>query len=646
MEQNCRIRVLPDLLIKKIAAGEVIERPASVVKELVENAVDAKATRIALEIEDGGKQLIRITDDGVGMSAEELQLAVTPHATSKILQEEDLYRVATMGFRGEALASISAVSRMKITSKKPEALEGHEIRVAAQEVESSLVAGCPAGTSIEIRDLFFNVPARRKFLRSSSTEVGHINEQITRIALAHPTIAFETKNNGRSTLRTQGSASRLERIASFYSPELAQAMIPLERIERNVGIEGYLAPPAQSRATGQWQYSFVNGRFIRDKFIQHAIKEAYRGLIDPHRYPVVFLFITIEPGEVDVNVHPTKIEVRWANSNLIHSQVLSAIRETLRQTDLVPALNPDRAQPEVSLEDQDRLMRDMAAQLKQATPTVGGSIGASHGHAGVDLTTRDMPAAHNLGAGYAGQTESGRFRGDTGRNDAMDTWRSLYAPHDEGDDDGRSREVGSASDVMDTRGETTSYPLRAVQMHNLYLVAETDEGIVIIDQHALHERVMYEEFRRRIAEGSLESQRLLLPETVSLTTSQAATLEENAALLHSLGIETSNFGDGAVAVQSFPALLKNVNVNAFMVDLADRLEQQAGEMQAEGVLEDVLSMMACKAAVKAGDPLTQDEIDALVKQRDLVEKSTSCPHGRPTSLRFTRADLDRQFKRT
>ncbi|MGD2109067.1 MAG: DNA mismatch repair endonuclease MutL, partial [Phycisphaerae bacterium] len=342
MSKDCRIRVLPELLVKKIAAGEVVERPASVVKELVENAIDADATRVAVTIEEGGKQLIRVTDDGCGMSAEELRLAVLPHATSKVLTEADLSSISTMGFRGEALASISAVSKLRIVSRPAGSEAGHEIRVAAERLESSTAAGSTAGTTIEARDLFFNVPARRKFLRTNSTETGHINEQFARIALACPSIAFELTSNRRTTQNLPGCKTRLERVAKFYGPELASALLPVEREERGVRLEAYVAPPAQSRATAQWQYTFVNGRYIRDRFVQHAIKEAYRGLMEPNRHGVVFLFLRIDPNRVDVNVHPTKIEVRWAEPNMIHSQVLSALRETFQRADLTPAVRTGR----------------------------------------------------------------------------------------------------------------------------------------------------------------------------------------------------------------------------------------------------------------------------------------------------------------
>jgi DNA mismatch repair protein MutL len=632
-----RIRILPETLVKKIAAGEVVERPASVLKELIENAIDAGASRVAVTVEDGGRSLIRVVDDGCGMTAEELRLAILPHATSKIVEEDDLYRIGTLGFRGEALASISSVSKLRIVSRPAAMADGYEIGVEGDRVQRMQPIGCPPGTTVEVRDLFYNVPARRKFLRSGSTESGHLNEQFTRLALAHPRVAFELMNHQRVTYAMPPTECRVERIARFFGAELAGALLHVTRDERGVRLEAYAAPPAHSRATPQWQYAFLNGRYIRDRFLQHAVKEAYRGLMDPNRHGVVFLFLTLDPGDVDVNVHPTKIEVRWADANLIHSQMLSALRETFQRADLRPALRTDRATPVLSDEEQDRLRHELADMLKSVTP---GSIGAPTGTPGPD-PNRDFFAAR---------------RADPA-NDPLETWKTLYAPSSPTvTADGSATTAASPEPCPTPREKAPSPQPRAIQMHDLYLVAEEDDGIVIVDQHALHERVLYEQLRQRLAGGSfLPSQRLLLPETLRVTPQQAAVLEANAELLQRLGIEVTSFGTDAVAVQSFPTLLKDTQVVSFMRDLLDQLTQSAPEGPASGAdtstrtevaIHRILDMMACKAAVKAGDRLTEEEIAALIAQRHLIAKATSCPHGRPTMLRLTKADLSRQFKRT
>lgn len=649
MTSDSRIHVLPDLLINKIAAGEVVERPASVIKELVENAVDAQASRIAVTVEEGGRKLLRVTDDGCGMNSADLRLAITPHATSKVAVEDDLYAIQTMGFRGEALASIAAVSKLRIVSRTEDAVEGYEVCMAGGRFETAQAAGCPSGTTVEVRDLFFNTPARRKFLRTPSTETGHISEQFARIALAYPRIAFELTNNGRVTQHLPACDNRLERISKFYGPELADALMHIERDERDVNLEIFAASPVQSRANTQWQYVYVNGRYVRDRFIQHAIKEAYRGLMEPNRHGVVFLFLTVDPRNVDVNVHPTKIEVRWANSSLIHSQVLSALRETFQRCDLTPALRTDKAREFVSEEEQNRIRRETADALKAMAP-----IQPATGSGGGSFSP-DRPAGN-----YADRHTPNRIQG-------LDAWKELYSrPTTE--PPGPIKDANDAlapTPMADAPSRAENYapdadpqPLanRAVQMHNLYLVAETDDGIVIIDQHALHERIMYEQLRARFTEGPLESQRLLLPETIRVTPRQVSLLEDNADLLTRLGLQVSAFGTDSVAVHAFPTLLKDTDVVSFMHDLLDQLGEQpeaghgrelpAGAATPEVVIHKILDMMACKAAIKAGDPLTPQEIDALMQQRHLIDKSSNCPHGRPTTLRLTKADLNRQFKRT
>ncbi|MCP4246486.1 MAG: DNA mismatch repair endonuclease MutL [bacterium] len=659
-----RIHLLPDLLVNKIAAGEVVERPASAIKELLENAVDAGARHVEAAIEDGGKRLIRVTDDAGGMSPEELELAVAPHATSKLTAEDDLYRIETLGFRGEALASIGAVSHLRIVSRQPDSDVGGEIRVAGERIERCGVAGCPPGTSVEVRDLFFNVPARRKFLRTTGTETGHINEQFARIALAYPEVGFELTNGKRVTHRLSADQSRLERIAALHGPELAEDLMIIQRQEHGLLLEAYAARPVRTRATAAGQYVFINGRFIRDRVIAYAVREAYRGLMEPNRHPVVFLFLGIEPAAVDVNVHPTKIEVRWRDGNLIRSQVLSALRETLLQTDLTPALRTDgRPGPTGPLNEagRDDLRRRMAAEFKNLTPPPLAPMTAPAGPYSGGTPTRP-----DRGPGsYQPQTAARSEAPSAGAVDeASALWQSLYEQSTEGPaiDPGYAATaptdvapVGAAPQATD-RAEATSaaltpdpqaaLPRPAIQLHNTYLVSETDDGLVIIDQHALHERVLYEQLRQRLTTGPLESQRLLLPETVEATPQQIAVLEAHGELLHRLGVEVSPFGHNAVAIQAFPSLLGDVDARAFIRDLIDKLGRRGDAPHTEVLIHELLDMMACKAAVKAGDPLTRQEIDALIASKDLIEKSSNCPHGRPTTLRLELKDLERQFKRT
>ncbi len=626
--QMAKIKVLSDLLVNKIAAGEVIERPASVVKELVENALDAGAAHITVNIEDGGKQLIRVSDDGVGMDPENLRLAVMPHATSKISHEDDLFNIGTLGFRGEALPSIGSVSQMRIVTRTKDSIEGSEIVVAAEQVKSSSAAGCRAGTTVEVRDLFFNVPARRKFLKSNATEVGHINEQLSRLALAHRQIGFELTNNGRNSLKLNGGGGVRERIAALFGTELAGELMAIERCERGLHIEGYVAPPSRSRSTASWQYVLVNGRFIRDRFIQHAVREAYRGLMESSRHPIVFLFLTIDPGAVDVNVHPTKIEVRWQDSNLIHSQILAALRDKFLTTDLTPALRAggalgDRQQPSMETADADEVRRGVADYFKNLSPAQNH---ASGGIASSDQRTFLSP------------------RDRLPQEISPETWTALYGREDRSAPPPELSEHGLHRNYSDAL--QSAQRAKAIQVHNAYLVAESEDGLIIIDQHALHERVMYEKLKQQLIAGPLESQRLLLPETLTVTAGQMALIMENQKLLAKLGIEAEPFGNDTIAIQAFPSLLKDADAVATLRDLLDKLVEKGEHTSTEEVVHHLLDTMACKAAIKAGDPLTPEEIDALLAQRGMVEKSSNCPHGRPTALRFSVNDLNKQFKRT
>jgi len=618
-----RIHVLSTALIARIAAGECIERPASVVKELVENALDAGARQIDIEIVDGGRGLIRVVDDGTGMEADDLSLSVTQHATSKIRDDGDLFNIHSLGFRGEALASVGAVSRLQITSRTRESDVAHTIRVDAGEVSEPKPCSAPPGTAVEVHDLFYCVPARRKFLRTNQTEMGHITEQLARIALAQPGVGFSLKSGNRVTHALGATNDRRQRIADFYGPELGQVLLPIRREGSGVVVEGLVAPPAESRGSGKWEYVFVNGRYVRDRFVSHAVKEAYRSLIDPSRYPVVFLFITLDPEQVDVNVHPTKTEVRWRDSNYMHGQVLAALREKFLTSDLDHALQTPR---------DDEGVRE---RVREAM---------------VDFFTRSHPEAGSAGppAGYAGRAVAGgrvaeRPAGGAGApNRAGEVAETPVGAEDRGWQPPKTEDVVAPADEAGVPGVAP----RAIQVHNAFLVVETEEGVMIIDQHALHERVLYEELRRRMAEKKLEAQRLLLPLVVRVPADRLEVLETHSPMLEQLGIELTVAGPQSVALQAFPTLLLDrVNYERFVRDLLDVLSQPGSRPNAETLIHEILDMMACKAAVKAGDPLTDEEIAALLRHREQAERSSHCPHGRPTTLRLTLKDLERQFHR-
>ncbi len=651
-----RIRQLPPGLVNRIAAGECVERPASVVKELTENAIDAGATQITIETEDGGRSLIRVTDDGCGMDADDLQLCLVSHATSKIRHDEDLFAIQTMGFRGEALPSIASVARIKITSRPPTEDVGHIIRVDAGELDGPTPTGCPTGTSVEVRDLFYCVPARRKFLRTNQTESGHITEQIARIALAHPQIAFTLLSNGRAVHRLPAAESHRQRISDLYGADLVEGLLSIRREGQDVAIDGYVALPAYCRRSNKWEYVFVNGRYVRDRFVSHAVREAYRSLIQ-NEYPVAFLYIQIDPAAIDVNVHPTKTEVRWRDGNYVHGQVLAGIREKFLTTNL------DRPLVGRELMNTDRRERVRGAM----------SDFFARGHAGATAPppqpTARADAAPGTPTGYEwpqpGTSADAPLPGANHPIDGQldtppvsDPGSSIESPTQS--DASRIPDPGGTPPIND-RSTNPSTPHggpwrdeqregsppdhRALQLHNTYLVVETDEGVMIIDQHALHERVLYEEFRQRITERPLESQRLLLPDIVDIPADRLEVLESHADTLTRLGVELTISGPQAVAVQAFPTLLEKLDRRAFVRDLLDMLSEKGTRSDTESLIHELLDMMACKAAVKAGDPLTPDEITALLARRESAERSSHCPHGRPTTLTLTLHDLERQFKR-
>lgn len=652
------IRQLDASLVNKIAAGEVIERPGSVVKELIENAIDAGATRIDVALEEGGIRLIRVTDNGAGIPRKELPLAVAPHATSKIVGDDDLFNIRTLGFRGEALASIGSVSHLRLCSRLPDQPEAFElvceppsaVASAAGEPLPTLapqprICAAPPGTTVEVRNLFHNVPARRKFLRHTSTEFSHATEQVARLALAHPHIAFTLTHNGRSARNLPPTTDRRTRIGDFYGFELAECLIAVDRQERDLKIEALFAPPAQSRASTKWQYLFLNGRFINDRRISYAVREAFRGLLEPDRFPVVFIFLTAPPCEYDVNVHPTKIEVRWRDAGLVQSQVLAVLRETLLRHDLTPKLSFCREGPVASAcsdaAHQEGARRAIADYLRSIDPTqarlefqpprfpihgVRPSIAdAWSGHA----PGREMPpvASQRVSDGLAA-TGTLHLPGDYHHPPVG----MPFEPHPD-------PAPPTATDAMPFG------PPQLLQVHNAYIVAQTNEGIIIVDQHALHERILYERFRERILQGPLEGQGLLIPHTLECSPTQAQAAEAHGNMLRKLGIVLAAFGPRTLAVQSFPTLLHNVDVAAFTNDLLDRLVESEDTASEETLLHAALDLMACKAAVKAGDPLTTEEMQALLAQRHLTDRSSNCPHGRPTSLQLTTRDLERQFKR-
>ncbi len=627
-------------LVNKIAAGEVIERPASVVKELVENAIDAGASRVDVAIEDGGKQLIQVTDDGCGMGKEDIALAFEPHATSKISQEDDLFAIGTMGFRGEALASIASISHARIRTRKPADEGGWEVSACGETVEPPAPCAAAAGTTVSIRDLFFNTPARRKFLRTTNTEFSHVTEQITRLALPHPQVSFTLRHNGRESLNLPACDNTRRRIADLFTPDLAESLLPMVSRTGPVRVAGLLGPPSAARSNANWQYVFLNGRYIRDRLLGHALREAFRGLLAPNRYPAVFLFLDVDPADVDVNVHPTKIEVRFRDSNRVYGEVLAALRETLQRSDLRPDALGEMEQAGTSEfpagEPRTESLRQALADFFKAAPPPQPTL---------SFPDRNLPK-ENCGLRNAdcGLKESSQILRDAEETDSVLPIRSDREPFVPREAMKTLPEYVSSS-YSESSSPATPIPL--MQIHDSYIIAQTADGLVIVDQHALHERILYNDFQRRLTSGKLTAQRMLIPQTIRVSPAEEALLEESTELLAKLGIEVTPFGPATWAVQQYPTVLaeRGVKMDAFFRELLDALNEDKTTTP-EHLLETVLAMMACKAAVKAGAPLSQAEMQQLLAGLDEADKSSSCPHGRPTTLRLTLKDLHKQFHRT
>jgi len=588
------IRVLPPELVNQIAAGEVVERPASVVKELVENSLDAGARRILVEIEGGGADLVRVTDDGSGIPADELPLAVAAHATSKVASSDDLAAIHTFGFRGEALASIASVSRFRMASCQSRADAGAEIEVEGGAMQGPRPSAARPGTVIEVRTLFFNVPARRKFLKSDSAETARVTEAVEAVALAHPHVAFELRSNGRRLLDLAATDEPARRTLDVLGRELEPELLEFEERFPELGglvVRGFAGRPSIARPTSRAIRIHLNGRPIADRTVLHAVREAYRGLVDPSRTPTVALILELDPHEVDVNVHPQKSEVRFRAQSAIHGAVRRSIERALRAANLVPHFTPDAFRTTPS------------APAEPRAPLFGSGLPAAPGRDLADFSGfAALAAAANAQSGEAG--------------------------------------------VSDAQALGAEFPY--IQLLGGYLVTEDADGIVIVDQHALHERAMFASFMQRLERGALESQRLLVPIVLERSAREVEILAEIEPLLARLGISARPFGPRSVAVEGVPTLLhsRNADAGAFVGDLLAKAVELGSLVSLEAALHEVVDMMSCKAAVKAGDSLGDAEIRDLLRMRESVERASSCPHGRPTSIRIPRHELERRFGRS
>lgn len=611
-----RIHQLPPNVVSKIAAGEVIERPASVVKELLENSIDAGSTRIDVFLDQGGTELIRVVDDGCGIAADDLPLAFTSHATSKLRTADDLFAVGTMGFRGEALASIAGVAQVALQSRPHDAPSGAELHCNGGDLSPLRPWNGSPGTRIEVRHLFFNVPVRKKFLKSIATELGHVCETVTRLALANPALHITLQHNGRLVYDIPGSAALADRIGLFFTTEVRDALYEIDSGPGPLRLTGFIADPKCERGNAKLQYLFVNGRWFRDRSLAHAFQEAYRGLLMTGRYAIGFLFLKVPPDKIDVNVHPTKSEVRFQENSLVYSLVRSTVKSRLLRENLIPQLSippdePRDGSPRVEPDEREEPRWNLIPP-REVVPTLDASMFAP------------MPSPR--------QEEAER----------------TVAPWEQ-PEEVRATPPATEEYHHPTTPPSEAFPLppsgTALQVHDAYLVLEAKDGMLVIDQHALHERILFEQLRRRIRAGQLEVQRLLIPEPIDLPAEQAALVLEAADTLRELGLDVSDFGGNTVLLSSYPTLLGRKPPHEIFRGVIDHLLTQERAPTREALLHNLTATMACKAAVKAGDKLAPEEISYLLHLRELAEDSHHCPHGRPTSLLFSRHELDKQFRR-
>ena len=599
------IQLLSDALISQIAAGEVIERPASVVKELVENSLDAGATRIEVELAAGGCALIRVRDDGNGIEPQEIALALARHATSKIASLEDLECVASLGFRGEALPSIASISRLSLISRPAHAAHAWAVEVRDGVHAAPVPASHGPGTSVEVRDLFFNVPARRKFLRSEATEYQHIVRMLERLALSRFDVAFTLVHNGKpawSLPAARSAAERLARVAKVCGEEFAGHVIELKYETENLGVSGWLALPTFSRSQSDLQFAFLNGRFVRDKLLASAVRLAYQDVLFHGRFPAYLLYLALDPTTVDVNAHPQKLEVRFRDSRRIHDFVFRTL---------------------------ERVLADTRPRAESA------------GSAPLDWLTASTRFDRAAGPS---QVRFALPEGQPPRSGA-DAYRSLVARTQFAVADGRPAEPhvnGGAANEDAPGAAPLGYAI--AQLHGVYILAQTTEGIVLVDMHAAHERVMYERMKQLLA-GQTAQQQLLLPEVLHVTPAQAEAAETHAPEFAALGFDVSRLAPDQLALRAVPSLLAGRDCASIVRDVLSDLLEQGHSRRVEESINHLLGTMACHAAVRAQRILSLPEMNALLREMEVTERADQCNHGRPTWVRLSLSDLDRLFLR-
>ncbi|MDA1060969.1 MAG: DNA mismatch repair endonuclease MutL [bacterium] len=591
------IKILPENLVNQIAAGEVVERPASVVKELIENSIDAGANSIVIEVKDGGKSFIKVTDNGKGMSREDLEMALQRHATSKISDEKDLWSISTMGFRGEALASIASVSKLSIKSKTENDLGGSQIDCEGGDIRSISDIGMSTGTTVEVFDLFFNTPARQKYLKKDASEFGHIAALFNTIALGHPEIAMKLIHNGKVVSDYARVTDLISRVSDVFGNTTADAMLPIFYGGSDFHMDGFIGKPLLSRSTTSHQYIFVNGRAIQHHLLAHRIKAAYHSMLMENKKPVFILNIKIDPSLIDVNVHPRKIEIRFEDQQTLIKTVYGSVSSALEKANLMPK----------GFSESRNYMSDRLPKMEQPKMDFFSAKSVSSGN--VDFSQGNNLKNHKAEIG-----------------NAMEFSKNMM-------------EDREASGIDEPSMKAIS------QVANSYIVAESADGLVLIDQHAAHEKVRFEQLMTQFEKQDKNVQALLVPLQMEFSADELTLIQENQEVFDGLGFEIEPFGGNSYVIQAVPNCLSGEDIDSVIKGVLDDLQNEKTPSNMQGRTEEILTYMSCRSAIKFGQSLRPDEMQALIGQMEKLKRPYTCPHGRPTMISLTLDELEKMFGR-
>ncbi|MCL7461124.1 DNA mismatch repair endonuclease MutL [Pseudomonas sp. NW5] len=627
MGEAARIQLLSPRLANQIAAGEVVERPASVIKELLENSLDAGAQRVEIEVEQGGVKLLRVRDDGAGIERDDLALALARHATSKIRDLDDLEHLLSLGFRGEALASISSVARLTLTSRRRGSAQAWQVEVEGHDMQANLQpAAHPEGTTVEVRDLFFNTPARRKFLRAEKTEFDHLQEVVRRLALTHFAVGFHLRHNGKEVLALHPAldeSQRARRVAHVCGPAFLEQALPIEVERSGLRLWGWVGLPTFSRSQADLQYFYVNGRMVRDKLVAHAVRQAYRDVLYNGRHPAFVLFLELDPASVDVNVHPTKHEVRFRDSRMVHDFLYGSLHRAL--ADLRPQ---DQPAPAAAALEPPRLSGVQAGEFAGQQ-----EMSLARQAAPVAFTEPDAPVVHESRGAGAYRLAPVSPGAATVQAELQGAYREFFAP------------LPAAAPLPASEGDIPPLGYALAQLKGVYILAENARGLVLVDMHAAHERIMYERLKQAMATEGLRGQPLLMAETLALSQREADCAEEHAEWFARLGFELQRLGPESLAIRQIPALLKQAQAAALVRDVLSDLLEYGSSDRIQAHLNELLATMACHGAVRANRRLSLAEMNALLRDMEHTERSGQCNHGRPTWTQLGMDELDKLFLR-